>query len=38
MGTALSGCVVDTNIIIYHLAGALNNKAEAVLRRLNPFI
>lgn len=30
MGTAVSGCIIDTNILIYHLAGALNNKAEAV--------
>lgn len=30
MGTAVSGCIIDTNVFIYHLAGALNNKAEAV--------
>src|SRR4030042_1630354 len=30
MGTAVSGCRIDTNVLIYHLAGAPNNKEEAI--------
>lgn len=29
MGIAVRECIIDTNIFIYHLAGALNNKAES---------
>jgi len=28
MGPLVSGCVIDTNILIYHLAGVLNDQAE----------
>ena len=31
LGSLLSGCVVDTNILIYHLAGVLNDHAESTL-------
>ena len=27
----MSGCIIDTNILIYHLAGALTDQAEATL-------
>jgi len=28
VGLALNGCIIDTNILIYHLAGVLTNQAE----------
>jgi predicted nucleic acid-binding protein len=31
MGPLVSGCVIDTNILIYHLAGVLTDQAEAIL-------
>jgi len=31
MGPLVSGCIIDTNILIYHLAGVLNDQAEATL-------
>jgi len=31
LGSLLSGCVIDTNILIYHLAGVLNDHAESTL-------
>jgi predicted nucleic acid-binding protein len=31
MGPLVSGCVIDTNILIYHLAGVLTDQAEATL-------
>jgi predicted nucleic acid-binding protein len=31
MGPFVSGCVIDTNILIYHLAGVLTDQAEASL-------
>ena len=31
MGPLVSGCVIDTNILIYHLAGVLNEQAEVTL-------
>jgi predicted nucleic acid-binding protein len=31
MGPLVSGCVIDTNILIYHLAGVLTNQAETIL-------
>jgi predicted nucleic acid-binding protein len=31
MGPLVSGCVIDTNILIYHLAGILTDQAEAIL-------
>jgi predicted nucleic acid-binding protein len=31
MGALVSGCVIDTNILIYHLAGVLNDQAEVTL-------
>jgi predicted nucleic acid-binding protein len=31
MGLFVSGCVIDTNILIYHLAGVLTDQAEASL-------
>ena len=31
MGLLLSACIVDTNILIYHLAGVLTDQAEANL-------
>ena len=31
MGPLVSGCVIDTNIFIYHLAGVLTDQAEASL-------
>lgn len=31
MGSLVNGCIIDTNILIYHLAGALTDQAEAVL-------
>jgi len=31
MGSPVNGCIIDTNILIYHLAGILTDQAEAVL-------
>jgi len=31
MGPLVSGCVIDTNILIYHLAGVLTDQAEVTL-------
>jgi len=31
MGPLVSGCIIDTNILIYHLAGVLTDQAEATL-------
>lgn len=31
VGAQLTGCVIDTNIFIYHLAGVLNDRAESIL-------
>ena len=31
MGSLVSGCVIDTNILIYHLAGVLTDQAEVTL-------
>src|SRR3989339_763733 len=31
MGPLVSSCIIDTNILIYHLAGVLTDQAEAVL-------
>jgi predicted nucleic acid-binding protein len=31
MGPFVSGCIIDTNILIYHLAGVLTDQAEASL-------
>jgi hypothetical protein len=31
MGPLVSGCVIDTNILIYHLAGILTDQAEVTL-------
>ena len=31
MGPLLSACIIDTNILIYHLAGVLTDQAEATL-------
>ena len=31
MGPFVNGCVIDTNILIYHLAGVLTDQAEATL-------
>lgn len=31
MGSLASGCVIDTNILIYHLVGTLTDQAEAAL-------
>jgi predicted nucleic acid-binding protein len=31
VGPFVSGCVIDTNILIYHLAGVLTDQAEASL-------
>ena len=31
MGSPVSGCVIDTNILIYHLAGVLTDQAEVTL-------
>jgi len=31
MGSPVSGCVIDTNILIYHLVGVLTDQAEVIL-------
>ena len=31
MGPLLSGCIIDTNILIYHLAGVVTDQAEVTL-------
>ncbi|MBP7231323.1 MAG: type II toxin-antitoxin system VapC family toxin [Syntrophaceae bacterium] len=31
LGPLVSGCIIDTNILIYHLAGVLTDQAEAIL-------
>lgn len=31
MGPLVSGCIIDTSILIYHLAGVLTDQAEATL-------
>lgn len=31
MGPLVSGCLIDTNILIYHIAGVLTDQAEAIL-------
>jgi predicted nucleic acid-binding protein len=31
MGSLVNGCIIDTNILIYHLAGILTDQAEVTL-------
>ncbi len=31
VGTLLTGCLIDTNILIYHLAGLVDDKVESAL-------